>query len=483
MILNQKNRIPIAVSCLFGLIAAWFSVGYFHLDEHYQILEFLSFKLGNGKLNNLPWEFQAKIRPWIQPFFYYGVSKFFDIFGIESPYFLERFFRFISMILFQLSIWKMTLYFVEKYQLDEKLSQFLTWSTSLFWVFPFLSARISSEGVGGSLFFLGLVGVLKALDESGEKKIVSIFLNSILIGLAVWIRFQLGAAVLGFLIWYIAFSQKFNLKFFLSIAAGGIFAALVGIGIDFWGYGEFVITPFKYFSRNILEGEAARHGVTPWWEYFYISQKKMHPGFGLFVVFCFVFQWVRNFKDVFVLSMIAFFLLHIGTSHKELRFIFPMAMLIPINIVLFLRDIKIREKAPAKLLQGMGGLFFIYLFLGSIISATRIQHQGVGAIKYLQDNNISKTYYFSGIPIKSMTHNVIQSYYGKNITEEVAAKKFEDINESKAFYVSGRGGKQALLFQQQKCIEVFPNFNKLYFWMHYSRKFYKQDFYSIYKCQ
>lgn len=474
------------ISCFFGLLAAWFSIGYFHLDEHYQILEFLSFKLGTGELKNLPWEYKAQIRPWIQPFFYFVTTKFFNAVGVDSPYILERVFRLISVILFQISIWRLTFYSIEKFKLEEKLSQFLIFSSSVFWAFPFLSARISSEGVGGSLFFIGLIGVLKVIEqtEQGDKEIniLSLFLNSLIIGLSVWVRFQLGAAVLGFLIWYILFSKRFLMKSFVFIAFGGIVAAALGTLIDYWGYGEFVITPLKYFSRNIVEGEAARHGVTPWWEYFYISQKKLHPGFGLFVVICFIYQWVRNIKDVFSFSIFIFFLMHVGTAHKELRFIYPMAMLIPLYMTLFLKQTGINKKFSSKLAKPAAMTLLAYFFVGSIISSSRVQYQGVEAIKYLQDHNIEKAYYFSGIPLKNMTHDIEQSYYGKNITQEIGVKSFDQINENTSYFVSGRGGKQALLFQDQKCKEVFPRDNSLYFWLHYSRKFYKQDFYSIYLC-
>lgn len=471
------------ISCFFGLLAAWFSIGYFHLDEHYQILEFLSFKLGTGTAENLPWEHQAQIRPWIQPFFYFLVTKFLNILGIDSPFSLERIFRLISVLLFQISIWKMTSFFIIKYSLEDRLQKFLIWSTALFWVFPFLSARISSEAVGGSLFFIGVIGVLENLDLSNSKKIlVKVTLYSILIGLSVWIRFQIGAAVLGFLAWYIFFSEKVNLKKFLSIALGGSIAIFVGILIDYWGYGEFVITPIKYFSRNILEGEAAKHGVTPWWEYFYVSQKKLHPGFGIIVVLSFLYYWIRNLKDALSLPMISFFLMHVLTSHKELRFLYPMANLIPFILVRIISQLNILGRFPGRVLKPLGFLTLGYFLVGSTLSSTRTQFQGIEAIKFLQQEKLERVYFFSGIPFKSLSHNIVQSYYGKNTTEEVSVNNFDEIQEQGSFYVSGRGGKQAIMFKERGCKEVFPKLSSFYFWIHYSRKFHKQDYFSIYKC-
>lgn len=479
MPLNKKNQLPIALSALFGIIASYFSLGYFHLDEHYQILEFLSYKLGTGSLQNLPWEFNAQIRPWVQPFVYFLMAKFFSVFGQVSPLLLERVLRLLSVVLFQYSLWKLYTYIAKEYLESENEKKFYKWFMALFWVFPFIAARISSEAVGGSLFFIGLIGTLEALKD---KKLLSIALNSFFIGLAVWIRFQIGAAVLGFLIWYIVFSKSFQLKSFVTIALGGLCAIAIGVLIDYWGYGQWVITPVKYFSRNILEGEAAKHGVTPWWEYFYVAQKKLHPGVGIVFVVATLYFWVKKFKDVFGMTAICFFLMHMLTSHKELRFLIPLAWLLPFYMIFMLKDMRAFEKIPSKVKRPLAILFLSYLSFGSVVSATKSQYQGVELLNFLKRENLAKIYTFSSIPLKMMTHNIEQSFYGEITTEEVLVKDFSEVHEVGGFFVAARGGHEALIFQKNNCQQVFPNFSWLYFKLHYARKFYKQDFYSIYQC-
>jgi len=53
------------------LVTAWFSITFYFPDEHYQVLEFVSYKLGITRSSDLPWEFSARIRPWhiLPPFF------------------------------------------------------------------------------------------------------------------------------------------------------------------------------------------------------------------------------------------------------------------------------------------------------------------------------------------------------------------------------------------------------------------------------
>ena len=45
------------------LVTAWFSELYYHPDEHFQILELMSWKLGITPVSELMWEFPARIRP------------------------------------------------------------------------------------------------------------------------------------------------------------------------------------------------------------------------------------------------------------------------------------------------------------------------------------------------------------------------------------------------------------------------------------
>ena len=52
---------------LFLIVTAYQNQGYWHPDEHFQILEFANFKAGLTPESMLPWEFAAKIRPWTLP--------------------------------------------------------------------------------------------------------------------------------------------------------------------------------------------------------------------------------------------------------------------------------------------------------------------------------------------------------------------------------------------------------------------------------
>src|ERR1044071_1072032 len=68
------------------LVTAWFSVTFYFPDEHYQILEFMSWKLGVTPVSELPWEFSAQIRPWLQPLLYFLISKPLLLLGVTDMF-------------------------------------------------------------------------------------------------------------------------------------------------------------------------------------------------------------------------------------------------------------------------------------------------------------------------------------------------------------------------------------------------------------
>ena len=96
--LYSQNKIYF-ISIISLIISSIFSVGFFHPDEHYQILEFANYKLGNISSDKLPWEFHEKIRPTIQPIIALSLIKFLKIFNIFSPFLATIILRLISSLL------------------------------------------------------------------------------------------------------------------------------------------------------------------------------------------------------------------------------------------------------------------------------------------------------------------------------------------------------------------------------------------------
>jgi len=64
----RKSKLPLSylyLMIVIYLIAAWFSEGYAHADEHYQILEFAAYHIHHYPYI-YPWELTAQIRPTLE---------------------------------------------------------------------------------------------------------------------------------------------------------------------------------------------------------------------------------------------------------------------------------------------------------------------------------------------------------------------------------------------------------------------------------
>lgn len=83
---NFNISLVLLCSLIVTAITAWFSEGYFHPDEHYQIWEFSRVISENVKAEDLPWEYVAKVRPAILPFFAFVSSEFVKLVFGENPF-------------------------------------------------------------------------------------------------------------------------------------------------------------------------------------------------------------------------------------------------------------------------------------------------------------------------------------------------------------------------------------------------------------
>src|SRR3954447_23350410 len=84
--LDKDWRRSLVILALAVIVTAWFSETFYFPDEHYQILEFMAFKLGITPASELPWEFGAHIRPWFQPLVYFLIAKPLMVLGVKDMF-------------------------------------------------------------------------------------------------------------------------------------------------------------------------------------------------------------------------------------------------------------------------------------------------------------------------------------------------------------------------------------------------------------
>jgi hypothetical protein len=168
--LSPEIRKLFLISLLIHIITSWFSGGWYQFDEHFQILEYLHFKMGLKDSDILPWEFKHKMRPGFQIYLYWGVTKFLNLFTIESPFFISFILRLLSTLVGWFTLCKITELSFKWFQ-DKSAQIYIATLSSLLWFFPFIHSRTSSENLSGSLFFLGLYFLLKDIKPEIKSPI------------------------------------------------------------------------------------------------------------------------------------------------------------------------------------------------------------------------------------------------------------------------------------------------------------------------
>lgn len=305
------------------LICAWNSSAYIHPDEHFQLIEFANYKLGHTPLSNLAWEFDAQMRPGIQPFIAFIIIKVSSFVGIDNPNYVAFVLRllsaclafFVSLHLFK-SISQKTLVQLQNVNLYLSL---------LCWSLVFLHVRFSSENWSAMFFTLAVSIVIRNHKQK-------YFLFGVFSALSVVFRFQAIFSVAGAGLWFL-FIDRSNFKSLLICFIGFALIFLVGVIFDYWLYGEWVCTFWNYLYQNMFLGKAASFGVEPWYWYFKQLFEQAVPPNSLLLLVGFFAMIYKQPRNIITWSSFMFLIGHLLVGHKELRFLFPLAYFVPFMVL------------------------------------------------------------------------------------------------------------------------------------------------------
>ncbi|MBU1008628.1 MAG: hypothetical protein KKD74_00705 [Bacteroidetes bacterium] len=324
---GRFHQLVLIVALFIYVVTAFFSKGYYHADEHYQIIEFAGLKTGTHTGDDLAWEYKENSRQTIQPAMAYMIFSVLEKLGFRNPYTKAFVLRLISALLALVVISGFvttSLYLVERpwRRLFILLSYFL-------WFIPVINVRFSSETWSG--FIVVMMFSLIMDQEAFYRK--QGFLMGVLMGLAFLFRFQSAFLSLALLLWLWLFGKMKPVQLAL-VLAGGLSMLGLGLVIDTWFYGKLVFTPWTYFNAQILEGMAAGFGESPW--YFYFRELVLAPiwPIGLLIVLCIIALSASKPTSPLVWGVLAFMLAHTLISHKEIRFFLPVINLLPLMMVL-----------------------------------------------------------------------------------------------------------------------------------------------------
>lgn len=320
--LKSPHKHFFLISLIVYLTTAYFSAGYHNLDEHFQILEFCNYKLGYSPAADLPWEFNEKIRPALQPALAYAFVKTFSLLGINNPHTWALLMRLITALL----AWYITCLFCDLLvkNLSSDFGKKIFILLTLFsWFVPYLIVRFSSENYSALAFTGALYLLMRFADKERPAHPYHLFFAGLLLGFSFYFRFQVAFAILGVGLWLI-FINKMKIVHLLQMAMLGACSIGICLGIDYWFYGEVQVTPLNYFAANIIENKAAQWGVYPWWWYISSFLQQGIPPFSAFLLLFFLVGIYKKKKDIFTWCIIPFLVGHFLVGHKEMRFMFPM---------------------------------------------------------------------------------------------------------------------------------------------------------------
>lgn len=375
----------VAVTVVVTCVTAWFSIGYFAIDEYFQILEPARFALGQSESFTLPWEVRERLRPMLQPFLYFALAK---VLGLRDPFVFGFACRLTTGLACVGALWLYLRTTLPWFAKDDEKRLHLRVAT-LAGFLPYLFVRTSSETLSLAAATAAFALLLEG-SSPAEWSVVArprrLFVVGLLFGVAFEARYHTAFLTLAMLVWMRLVARS-PWRSLALVAAGG--AAAVGLGAlaDRWGYGEWTFPAWRYFDANILQGAAAYFGSDPPFAFFWILPANVFFPIVVVLLALAVVAWWRERRHPITWATLPFFLVHNLIGHKEERFVFPIALLATGLVTLAVRSSPrlwaLRGSAPAKVLAVvnlalMAFLAFYPLGWNHHVRFTRYVHDHVG---------------------------------------------------------------------------------------------------------
>lgn len=327
-----------SVAVVVYLVTAWCSTGFYSADEFHQIIPLAQWKLGDLHADPLPWEFAERIRSSLLPWMAAAVIRSGELLAL-SPFSTSFLLRAITALAALASL--RAFQRAAAPALAPALRPAFAWINYGLWFLPFLAARFSGE----TWAMIALLNALAAIFQQERRRHWACTTGSWLALMACF-RPAMLPAMAGLGLWAL-FILKPGGKVLLQamLAAGATWAAC------FLADSRFYATPTFSMARYlavVLPGDPDHaFDAFPWWYYAPWMLKHALPPIGACLLLATLlhagFRW-RSPVTWCTLPMLAALAL---VSHKELRFLFPLAGLAPWLLVAAWGDIHDRSDRMA----------------------------------------------------------------------------------------------------------------------------------------
>lgn len=305
--------------------AAWFSTGYHSADEHYQVIAFAEAKLGHQAVEWLPWEYAAGIRSAFLPTLCALVFLAAGTAGVHDPFILAFLLRLLTALC---ALWAVRRFaYAVRHLVPPPLWRAFLFGSFLLWFLPFLHVRFSGETWSGLFILLALAALLRPAPARQAYLHAGLFL-----GLAFLCRPPTLVIALGLGLWLVV-EQRVRAIRLLQLGLGILAMALAGILLDSWFYGQPVFTAWNYLRMGITGDSPNTFTAFPWWYYYAWVVKYAIPLFGIPLLLAFGLACALIPRHFLVWVTVPFLVMHMLIPHKDLRFLYPLADLMPLLLV------------------------------------------------------------------------------------------------------------------------------------------------------
>lgn len=334
--LNEKEwrrdvRRVLFLSFVITLIAAHFSSGIHHWDEHFQIVEFAFEKLGGISEKQLAWEYGAGIRPWLQPYIAFVLMKASQLAGLINPFDVMYVLRLFAGVF----AWVGSVALVAclpHWLPDLSARRLALYGSQFLFYVPMIHVRMSSENFSTAALCLALCFFVCRAQFPQSTHVFRSALGAAGVWsvLATFFRFQSGILIAGGVL-YALKKEKLSLEEKKNFLKGTAAALVFCFAIDALGYGKFTFSAWNYLYVNIFQDVASRFGTSPWHAYFEFTWNFLKQPFAPILMSLGAWGLATTFRNHLLLAMfLPFLVVHCFIGHKELRFLFPMLQFLPI---------------------------------------------------------------------------------------------------------------------------------------------------------
>lgn len=393
------------------LICSYFSVGFHHFDEHFQILEYANYKMGYSDASDLPWEFGEKIRPTLQPWITVFFWKISNLFFEFNPFQFAFFLRLLTAVLSIIALVGIRQTFIQP--IDPQNINWYYRFSFLLWFMPFVMVRYSSETWSALFFAFGLIFTFS------KPKIWKYLLAGLFFASSFWFRFQITFAFIGLALWILVY-EKQNWQRIVSVVLGFCIASIIFYKLDCAFYHTQVFTPYNYYYQNIVLKVAEHYGTYGVWYYPVMYLLHLIPPLSFVFLYIFIIFLKQNSKNVVAWIIFFFLLPHFVITHKELRFLFPLFIFVPFVFEKSMKFIFLLKDKWARLFSFFIILNGILLFLSivkpadiNVFNLKQLTNNGEISQNIFLDKKFDKKYF------PGLTMNYYQafdsSYKGENV--------------------------------------------------------------------